>query len=75
MAPKEEKELWIEFAQSAMSVYGRPEDNVETTDELIDDAVDFSAGYADAMLDEIDERFGNEKRSTRRRKARKDDEE
>ena len=68
---KEEKELWLSFTNDAAQMYSRP-DNLED-DDAIEHATEFTSGYADAMLDEYEERFV-EGRGRRRRKARKEEE-
>lgn len=63
-----EEELWISFARDAMANYetADPEDN----EDLVDDMVEVASDYADAMLDEYNERFGS-KTSGRRRKTKR----
>jgi hypothetical protein len=69
---KEEKELWLEFAHDAASMYSKPEDIDE--EDVVDDMADVASGYADAMLDAFNDRF-NETVSKRRRKVRKEEDE
>lgn len=68
---KEEKELWLSFANDAAQMYSRPDDLDD--DEAVEHATDFTAGYADAMLDAYDARYA-ETKSRSRRKARKNEE-
>ena len=72
---KETKELWVKFAIAALGSYSIP-DEVEDTEELVDDMSDVAANTADAMLDEYEERFGggSGRRRTRRRKDDEDEE-
>jgi hypothetical protein len=58
MATPGERELWAGFARDAMSSYVRPDD-IEDNEELVDDMAEVASEYADAMLDEYEERFGS----------------
>lgn len=70
MAAKDEekKELWVDWTHDALGTYTAP-DNIDDTDELVDDMVDTAASYADAMLEEYEERFSGG--TARRRKSSK----
>jgi hypothetical protein len=70
MADQEKKSLWITWAHDALSRYELP-DKVDDADEFVEDMVDVVTKYADAMLEEFDERFSGGAR--RRRKKDKDD--
>jgi ATP-dependent DNA ligase len=71
--PTEKKALWLGFARDATNRYVIPED-IDDADELIEDMVDVATGYADAMLEELEERFSGGA-ARRRRGKRKDEEE
>jgi hypothetical protein len=58
----DKKELWVGWTRDAISQYAIPEE-VENTDELVDDMRDVATKYADSMLDEFEERFGGGGRS------------
>ena len=62
----DKKELWVGWTRDAAARYVMPED-IEDTDELVDDMVDVTTKYADSMLDELEERFGGGRSSNRRR--------
>jgi hypothetical protein len=64
------KELWVGWTRDATSRYVIP-DEIDDTDELIDDMAEVASGYADQMLEEYEERFGGaagRRGSGRRRK-------
>jgi hypothetical protein len=69
MDKKEQKELWLGFARDAASRYQMP-DEVDNADELVDDMIEVATQYADGMLDEMEERFGDSRGSSRRRSGR-----
>lgn len=69
MASLTDKELWIGFARDAMASYS-PIDAPDN-EELVDDMLEVSSDYADAMLDEVNERFGGAKTGGRRRRKTK----
>jgi hypothetical protein len=72
MAEKiDNKELWIDWTHDAAAAYAKPEDLDDA--DAVDDMVEFTTEYADAMLDELDERFGGSTTSKRRRSKRKKD--
>jgi hypothetical protein len=58
MAVKDDdkKALWVGWTHDALIRYSPPDD-VEDADELVDDMVEASTKYADAMLEEFEERF------------------
>lgn len=67
----DKKELWAGWTRDAMSRYQPPE-NVDSTDELVDDMSEVATTYADEMLDQFEERFegnrgGGRKRGRRQR--------
>lgn len=71
---QQEVDLWLGFASDALGVYEPPDD---LDGDQVDDMAAFCADFADAMLDQFDERFTEKKgrRSSRRRTASKDDDE
>lgn len=69
-----EKELWVGFARDALSGYVASGD-IDDNEELVDDMVEVASDYADAMLDEVNERFGSKTASGRRRRKKIADEE
>jgi len=76
--PVDKKELWVGWTRDAMLKYAPPENDKIDTDGLVDDMVDVTTKYADAMLDEFEERFEGVERAPRTRGKRKkpaDDEE
>jgi hypothetical protein len=75
MAALDKKELWVQWTHDAVSQYAIPEE-VEDSDELIDDMVDVATKYADQMLDEYEARFdggGGGGRGRNRKRTSKDD--
>lgn len=73
MAAKDEKkkELWVGWTHDAMLRYTVPDD-VKDDEDLINSMADVATEYADAMLEEYENRFeGGDKR--RRKKAEPDD--
>jgi hypothetical protein len=73
MADQDKKELWVAWTHDALSVYEEPDD-LKDSDELLDDMVDSACSYADAMLQEYEERFsGGTARKRRRKKKPKPD--
>jgi hypothetical protein len=74
MATKNDnKELWAGFARDAMSAYVIP-DEVDDVKELINDMADVATGYADAMLEEFENRFEDGPKRRRSRRKSDDDE-
>jgi hypothetical protein len=74
MATTDKKQLWVDWTHDALNGYSKPDD-VEDSDELADDMVDVAVKYADAMLEELEERFsGGTPRRRRSKKAKDDDE-
>ena len=71
MADNKEAELWAGWTRDAMRSFdielGEDEDAVDTA---VDDMIDISTQYADAMLDEYEERFQSSSRGKKRRKKR-----
>lgn len=55
----DKKELWVEWTHQAMSKYIPPEGKNED-EELVDDMTNITVAYADAMLDEFEERFDDD---------------
>jgi predicted site-specific integrase-resolvase len=72
MAAVDKKELWVGWTHDAMSRYVMPEE-VEDSDELVDDMAEVATTYADQMLDEYENRFGGSAGRQRKRKPAKDD--
>jgi hypothetical protein len=65
---KIKQELWVAWTHDAISVYEEPDDiNAE---DVVDDMVDFSVDYADAMLEEFAHKFASGKARRRRGKAK-----
>ena len=73
MASKDEdkKALWVGWTHDAMLRYTAPEEDIDDDEDLIDSMVDVAIGYADAMLEEYENRF--EGGGKRRRKKTKPD--
>ena len=69
----DKKELWVGWSHAAVRGYKMPEE-VDNAEELAEDMADVAAGFADAMLEEYEERFDG-KKITRRRKSDDEDEE
>jgi hypothetical protein len=69
MDKKEEKAIWLGFANTAVRSYEIP-DHVDSLDELVDDLSKTCGLIADAMLDEFEDRFGQKEREDRRRPRR-----
>ena len=64
----EKKELWVAWTRAALSNYDPPEfEDDDDDEELVDDMVSVSTKYADAMLEEYEQRF-NEGKARRRKK-------
>ena len=57
MATVDKKELWVGWTHDAMSRYVMPEE-VDDSDDLVDDMAEVATTYADQMLDEYESRFG-----------------
>jgi hypothetical protein len=69
----DKKALWVNWTRDAMSRYVMPEE-VEDSDELVDDMASVASTYADQMLDEYENRFGGGGGARqRKRKTAKDD--
>jgi len=70
------KDLWVGWTRDAMARYESP-DEIKYLDELIDDMADTATGYADAMLEEYEERFsggaGRKRRAGGKKKRARDD--
>lgn len=66
----EKKDLWVQWTKTAMSRFAMP-DEIEDPEELVNEMVAVAADFADAMLDEYEERFDGKTSKTSRRK--KDD--
>lgn len=71
MAAKDEKakEMWVGWTRAAMAAYVEPDD-IKDQDDLIDDMVDTSVGYANAMLEEFGHRFEDAGARKRRGKGK-----
>ena len=69
MATLTDKELWIGFARDAMASYASID--AEENEVLVDDMVEVASDYADAMLDEVNDRFGAKTGGRRRKVKRK----
>jgi len=69
MASLTDKELWVGFARDAMASYASVD--AEDNEGLVDDMIEVASDYADAMLDEVNERFGVKTSSRRRGKAKR----
>jgi len=67
MATTDRKELWVGWTRDATSRYVIP-DEIDDTDELIDDMAEVASGYADQMLEEYEERFSAGRRGGGRRR-------
>jgi hypothetical protein len=65
----DKKQMWVDWTHDVMSMYSKPDD-LEGED-LVDDMADIASTYADAMLDEFEERFGS---GTKRKRRSKEDE-
>jgi len=72
MATVDKKELWVGWTRDAMSRYVMPEE-VDDSDDLVDDMAEVATTYADQMLDEYENRFGGSAGRQRKRKPAKDD--
>lgn len=75
MAKDDKKELWVGWTHDALGNYVMPDD-IDDVDELVDDMVEASTKYADSMLDEYENRFGDGGvgRRGRKKKPVEDDE-
>jgi hypothetical protein len=74
MATPDKKQLWVDWTHDAMNGYSRP-DGLEDIEEIVDDMAAVAVDYADAMLEEFEERFsGGTPRRRRSKKAKDDDE-
>lgn len=51
----DKKELWVGWTRDAAAQYERPQ-GLEEVDEVLDDMVDVTTGYADMMLEEFEQR-------------------
>ena len=76
--PERNKELWIDWTHDAMGVLetsGVPE-GTDDPEEIVDHMADVASGFADAMLDELAERFGETgvKKRRKRKTARQETE-
>jgi hypothetical protein len=69
-----EKELWAAFAQAAMQSYQVDLREADDVDEVVDDMVVVASGFADAMLDAMDERYTEKARRGSKRRGREEDE-
>lgn len=71
MAAPDKKQMWIDWTHDALAGYEQADD-VEDIDGVVDDMSELASRYADAMLEEYEERF-NEGAPRRRRKKKEDD--
>jgi hypothetical protein len=71
MAAKDEKakERWVGWTRDAMTAYTEPDD-IKDLDDLVDDMVDTSVAYANAMAEEFDHLFENAGARKRRGKGK-----
>lgn len=69
---KDMKELWVGWTHDAMSRYVMPDD-IDDVDDLVDDMTAAATKYADAMVEEFEERFSGG-RSRKRKKGKDEDE-
>jgi hypothetical protein len=72
MANQDKKELWVGWTHDAMSRYVMPDD-IDDVDDLVEDMVAAATKYADAMVDEFEERFSGGTRRNRKKKKDDDD--
>ncbi len=70
---KEAKELWVQFALGAVANYTVPE-SIDDADEQVDDMAEIASKFADAMMDEYEERFAGGPRRGRKIKRPKREE-
>jgi hypothetical protein len=82
MADKIDKvKIWNEYARDATQRYQVP-DEIDDVEELTNDMVDVATGYADLMLEELEERIadgtfggrGSPGRTSRRRRREEPEE-
>jgi len=66
---KDVKDLWVGWTHDAMSRYVMPDD-IDDVDDLVEDMVAAATKYADAMVEELEERFSG---GVRRRKKKPED--
>lgn len=74
MADKIDKaQLWADWTRSNFTL---PDDLSDDDDaeEAVNEMAAFACDYADAMLDEYEERFGGGKKTRRRRKRNEEEE-
>jgi len=67
-AKDDKKEMWVNWTHDATNNYVRPDD-LEEDDDGVEDAVEFATRYADAMLEEFEDRFEQTSGGRRRRKG------
>jgi hypothetical protein len=67
MADQDKKELWVGWTHDAISRYVAPDD-IDDVDELVDDMAETAVRYADAMVEEFENRFGGGARRSRKKK-------
>lgn len=60
------KELWVGWTRDAMSRYVMPDD-IDDVDDLVDDMTAAATKYADAMVEEFEERFSGGARRRRKK--------
>lgn len=74
MASKEEKQaLWVKWTHDAIARYEMPveiDDEEGAFEDLVDEMVDVSTDYADAMLAEYENRFEGGARRKRKKKSK-----
>lgn len=68
----EKKDLWVQWSKSAISRFVMP-DEIDDAEELVNEMVAVAADFADAMLDEYEERFEAKAAKSRRKKADDDE--
>ena len=68
MANTDKKDLWVGWTHDAMSRYVMPDD-IDDVDDLVDDMVSAATKYADAMIEEFEERFSGGARRSRKKPA------
>jgi hypothetical protein len=71
--PIDKKELWVGWTRDAMSKYIPPDGKIDTK-ELVEDMVETTVGYANAMLEEFEDHFEGGRARGRRRKPDDDEE-
>jgi hypothetical protein len=65
----DKKELWVQWTHDAITKYIPPDGKIDT-EELVEDMVEVTTGYADSMLEEFRESIRRRTETSSKKRAR-----